>query len=451
VSEIGKSVGIEKVLQESWKEFKSWIKQLKIAATLIATIIVLAEFGIGFFMVQEPITHFDNNSELATTDCTALVEHEYKVLIGTGSGAFIYDPLEEIEKPIVNVLNETHVSDGSIYTIRVKDATYQNQFGLYVLTQDIQGGVYRVSTDYVPRFVNVTGGIPTFDGYFTNIAASQAEPLIILASTGNNLYIYNQSAYNYSLSRSCNLLGTVNDLFCIEYEVIVAGDKGLSIYDILNDSFFEFQIYASSDIVRIKAIEYDALSALLYLGTSHGLYVFQRMGYNLTLIKRYNEADGIVTGSITCLELDMTTDTLFVGTKFGLSVIDLRSETLLRNYNGIFPTRFQDIKDILLYRAGSVRRLMVSSGLGGFASIRIHNLPTLPEFVNSHLSGLFSFIAIPFGIIALYLNQQKKFPKEFIYYYILILFFFIMSWWIIQLQSLLSIPQVRPELVSTFR
>ncbi len=183
----------------------------------------------------------------------------------------------------------------------------------------------------------------------------------------------------------------------------------------------------------------------MYLGTSHGLYVFERGGYNLTLQKRYNDADGIATGPIRCLELDLTTDTLYLGTEFGLSAIDLRTEKVLEDYSDIFPTRFTDVEDILLYRVGSFRRLMVASGFGGFASIEVNNYPEFDEFIGSHLTDILSLIGVPFAIIGIFITTQKKFPKEYLYFYAVIFLLSVFSWWIYQLLQLSSIPYVKPD------
>lgn len=431
-------------LKKNWINATKWIRRPKVAATLAATLLVLAEFVLGFLMVQEPVVFFNSSSNLATDRCTVLLQHDHEVLLGTDVGVFIYDPFEIPETALNNILNESHASDQNPYRIRVLDATYQRQFGYYVLTQDFNGGLYRVSPDFEPMLIDLAKDNPSFGRYFTNIVACQEEPLIVLGGGGNNLYVYNQSSYNATVSKENGLLDAVNDLLCIGHEVLVASNLGLCIYNITESSFLEFSVYASDNLVSINAIEYDKTEELVYLGTSHGLYVYHRLDDNMTLVRRYNEADGIVAGEITCIELDLTTDTMYVGTRFGLSAIDLRSMKLLKNYI-VFSTQLPDIKSVLLYRRGNVRRLMIASGLGGFASIGIHNLPTLLEFVDTHASDIVGFIAVPFGIIALYLNQQKKFPREFLYYYVLILFLLVVTWWLFQLWSTLSIPQMRPE------
>lgn len=160
------------------------------------------------------------------------------------------------------------------------------------------------------------------------------------------------------------------------------------------------------------------------------------------MTKPADEADGIVPGEITSLELDLTTDRLYIGTRFGLSVYDLRTMRVRRNYFTIFPTRFQYINDLLIYRIGRIRKLIVASGFGGVASLDLNNMPSLPEHIGVHSTFLLTIIGAPTASLAIYASTEKKLTRRVMFTYLLVICLLVTTMWVAHILDMLSIPNV---------
>lgn len=409
---------------------------------LFLTLVI--EFYWGTSAIQEGRTSLNSSNLLPTDNCISLGFDDYgdTVYIGTIKGVSEYRAFYD---SYCEILNQSHAVLPIVYDITV----HRGFGGFFALTHSDWGGLYWCfdsldGLDEIPRLVNVTGSGPEPNRLFENVASSDTEPLLVLGGGGETLYIHDLSTHNTSISSPNDMLGGVRELLCIGTQVLIGTSTGFATYNLTTDTLYEHRIYASEEPVSVNCIEYDDAKHELYLGTSHGVYIYSLGPNSLNFTARINEADGILSSEIRCLELDVTTDRLYIGTNFGVSVYDLRLRRLRKNYHSLFTTRFQNVNDLLLVRTGRARKLFVASGWGGLAILDVNNMPDLPEYVTTFYQLIVPFIGFATACLGIYVSGEKTLTPRVLIFYFLILGVVTCSMWLNYLLGIQAIPNVVP-------
>jgi len=405
-------------------------------------ITILIEVAFGQIQITEDLTILDSTKQMTTSNIQCIAEDIYgDIIIGTVDGVYLFQPYTDEVNHLVN----TSQLDGPpiVYDI----ATTWQYGGFFFLTHLDWGGLYWWwEPENRVDLINLTRWGGESSRLFNKLEASQEEPFLILGGGGPNLYLYNISAYNVTISVESDMFAGLRDMLCVGGEVLIAANTGFAIYNMATDEILEYPLYASEKPLQVNCLEYDSLSQMIYLGTDNGVYVFTRSNHDINLTATINEADGLAASDITCLELDLTTDRLYVGTKFGLSVVDLRTLLVTKNYFNLYPSSFQGIMDIYTYRVGRFHRIIVASNYGGIASLEVHNKPGLVEYTSQSYFALAPVVGFPTAILGLYLGADNKFTRRLFIFYILVLGMMICTLWIVHLIQIEAIPNVIPSL-----
>lgn len=395
---------------------------------LLLLTILLAEFSLGSINITEKTTLFNDKNGLSRSVFCIFYEPDAEdMYLCTGEGVSIVDSYY-YGYEFTPVINESLFRDIEFY--HGPHEVLLHHPPLYGLTLD--GEVYWISEN----------SLVLEHTSFSEMAISNELGLMFLNYYRENLLIYDLVTGNTSeTSQSDLLLYGVNDLFCLDSLILVGTGAGLAIYNVTSDTFTEFWMYSSTERIRIYCIEYDSITHTLYLGTTHGVYVYNLTGNTLELSFVLNDADGLLASDITCLELDTTADRLYIGTYFGVSVCDLRTMQIVKSYTNLFGSYSQGVGDILLLRRGRLRELYVAGS--GLVILEVNNLPNLTQYVTIFSGSILTLLGIPSALLAIYIRgKERTLTSRILAAYLLLLCVVVLSMWLIYLQSILLIPNL---------
>ena len=111
--------------------------------------------------------------------------------------------------------------------------------------------------------------------------------------------------------------------------LLIGTQGGFALYDLTTEELFTWTEDDYYDILNVHTMDYYHGSQTVYVGNSDGLFIFERDGDSFAPVDgRRNTDDGLHGDEVYSLEIEEDSETLFIGTKNGISTIDIDSDEI---------------------------------------------------------------------------------------------------------------------------
>ncbi len=431
------------------------IKMKKPSAMIILLLMIgITIFGIyGSITSSEPIFLLTESDQLPTNNCRRVILNPTfnSIHIGTTIGVSEHIEFQNGRSTTIETLNS------SVYGAanpNVLDMAYSEDEDLiYALTSDNWGGLYEVlkvfalESSLVSNFINITGNLPNPSRSFTNLAVCSDVNMVILGGKNDTLVLYdyvNRTVYH---SISCQMIVETNDMYYSDYNLFIATDNGIVVYNLTTFSFTEYPMYVNERHLSVSYIEFDYEANMMYLATDTGVYVYSWTNDELTFEFHISEADGIPNGKVNCLLIDHTTNRLYIGTDSGIAVFSCSRETWIRNLAPVSQWSKQKVKHMTMRKIGQYHRLYVVGEVEGVAYYELNEIPDFFNFVSSNVATILTILGLELSILFTYYGQKaENVTRSTLVIFWVSVVLTILIVWILQINSILAIPHSEIDL-----
>jgi len=429
------------------------MKKLSTIATLLL-IIGIAIFGTyGYTSSSEPILSLSELNHLPTNNCRRVILNPTftSIHIGTTMGVSEHIEFQNGQSITVETLNSSVYGAANPFVL---DMAYcEDKALIYTLTSDNWGGLYEVLTVFalesslVSNFVNITGNLPDPSRGFTNLAVCSDINMVILGGMNDTLVLYDYVNGTVFLSERCQMIVETNDMYYSGYNLFIATDKGIVVYNLTTFSFTEYPMYVNERYLSINYIEFDYEANVMYLATDFGAYVYNWSNNEFTFAFHISEADGIPNGKVNCLLIDHTTNRLYIGTDSGIAVFSCSKETLIRNLAPVSQWSKQKVKHMAMRKIGQYHRLYVVGEVEGVAFYELNEIPDFANFISHNVATILTILGLELSILLTYYGQKKgKIALSTIFIFWISVVLTVLIIWVLQINTILAIPHAEIDL-----